>query len=145
MVAYLDSSVVLRHILLADPAIHHAFACDRVVTSELLEIECRRVLQRYRLNGELDDDRLVQAVERLQAVLAGVWILALSPAVKTRAMGSYPVVVKTLDALHLASAQTFAEYHLRRETEEQLLMFSYDASLNRCARALNLPTPLAGS
>lgn len=144
MVAYLDSSLVLRHILLGDPAIHHAFACDRVVTSELLEIECRRVLQRYRLNGDLNDEGFVQAAERLQAVLAGTWILALSPEVKTRAMGAYPVVVKTLDALHLASAQTFAEQHLSREPEEQLLIFSYDASLNRCARALELPTPLAG-
>ena len=49
MVAYLDSSVVLRYILLGEATIRHALAFPRVVSSELIEIECRRVLHRYRL------------------------------------------------------------------------------------------------
>ena len=47
MVAYLDSSVILRHILLGEEPIRHALAFPRVVSSELTEIECRRVLHRY--------------------------------------------------------------------------------------------------
>jgi hypothetical protein len=48
MVGYLDSSVLLRHILLGDAGIKQVLACDRIISSELLEIECHRVLHRYR-------------------------------------------------------------------------------------------------
>ena len=141
MVAYLDSSVVLRHILLGEIAIEHAFVCERVVTSELLEIECRRVLHRYRLNGDLDDEALIAASTRLDSVLAGVSVIALSDAVKKRAMGSFPVVVTALDALHLASALEFAAAYLDQERGEGLLVFSHDVTMNRCAAALGLGCP----
>lgn len=142
MVAYLDSSVVLRHILLGEIAIEHAFAVERVVASELLEIECRRVLHRYRLNGDLGDESLPQALERLDRVLAGVTLLALTQRVKKRAMEAFPVVVRTLDALHLASAIVYAESCTDTGSDETLLLFSHDEAMNRCARALGLATPL---
>ena len=142
MVAYLDTSVVLQHILRGETAIRHAFAVGRVVTSELTRIESSRVIHRYRLNGDLDDDGFVAATDRLEAVLAGVAVVDLSRAVRTRAMGSFPVVVKTLDALHLASALTYAGSYLESESDETLLLFSHDEAMNRCARALGLATPL---
>jgi len=142
MVAYLDSSVVLRHILLGEIVIEHAFAGGRVVASELLEIECRRVLHRYRLSGDLDDQGYVEAVARLEAVLAGVTILALTDWVKRRAMDAFPVLVKTLNALHLASALAYADAYLNRDENEQLLVFSHDADMNRCAVAVGLEAPL---
>ena len=138
MVGYLDSSVVLRHILQGESAVRHALACGRVVSSELLEIECRRVIHRYRMDGDLDDDGFVQVVERLERVLAGVSVLALSRSVKKRAMDSFPVSVKTLDALHLASALVFSA----AEPDETVLMFSHDAAMNRCAKALGFRAPL---
>jgi predicted nucleic acid-binding protein len=144
MVAYLDSSVVLRHILLGEIAIEHAFACERVVTSELLEIECRRVLHRYRMNADLDDQGYIDAVGRLDAVLTGLTILALTEGVEHRAMDSFPVVVKTLDALHLASALAYASSHLDRTANERLLLFSHDQGMNRCAVAIGFEAPLRG-
>jgi len=139
VVAYLDSSVVLRHILLGEEAIRHALACGRVISSELLEIECRRVLHRYRLEGHLDDDGFLEASKRLGEVLAGVSVLALSAAVKRRAAGAFPLVIKTLDAFHLASAQVFSE----AEASETVLIFSHDSGMNRCAAALGFPAPLS--
>jgi hypothetical protein len=139
MVAYLDSSVVLRHILRGEQSIAQAFACGKVVSSELLEIECRRVIHRCRMQGELDDASVAEASARLDAVLAGLSLIALSPPVKRLAMGAFPVRVKTLDALHLASAQVLAE----RLGEERLLVFSHDAGMNRCARILGFAAPLA--
>jgi hypothetical protein len=140
VVAYLDSSVVLRHILRGEKAIAQALACDRVVSSELVEIECRRVIQRCRLQGELDDAGLAEASSRLDSVLAGMSLVALSHDVKRRAMGAFPVSVKTLDALHLASALVVAE----KLDEETLLVFSHDAGMNRCARVLGFGAPLGG-
>jgi uncharacterized protein len=138
VVAYLDSSVVLRHILRGESAISQALSCDRVVSSELLEIECRRVIQRCRLQGELDDAGTAEASARLDAVLAGLSLVALSASVKKRAMGAFPVGVKTLDALHLASALVLAD----DLGEEPLLVFSHDQGMNRCARVLGFAAPL---
>lgn len=144
MVAYLDSSVILRHILLGEISIKHALACPRVITSELTEIECRRVIHRYRLNGDLDDDGLLTAMGRLDSVLAGVSVVELGAAVKRRAMGAFPLVVKTLDALHLATGILYAESLAAAPESEHLLLFSHDRGMNRCAAALGFATPLRG-
>ncbi len=139
MIAYLDSSVVLRHILQGEVSIRHAFAVGRVATSELLEIECRRVIHRCRMEGELSDDAVVSALGRLEAVLAGLSLIGLSSRVKRRAMDAFPVSVKTLDALHLSSALALAE----AIDGEAVLVFTHDAAMNRCAKALGFKAPLA--
>ena len=139
MVAYLDSSVVLRYVLKGDSAIRHALACETILSSELLEIECRRVLQRCRLIGELSDITYVTAVKRLDALLAGISLLALSSPVKKRAMDAFPVVIKTFDALHLATAILYSE----KQSSETMLVFSYDEAMNRCASVLGFAVPLA--
>lgn len=54
MVGYVDISVLLRHILLGDSSIKHVLACERIISSELLEIESRRVIHRYRIDGEIE-------------------------------------------------------------------------------------------
>ena len=90
MVAYLDPSVLLRHILLGAEPIRHALAFPRVVSSELIEIECRRVLHRYGLDGELGVEALAVARERLDAVRPGIDLLELSTQIKQRAMDPFP-------------------------------------------------------
>lgn len=139
MVAYLDSSLVLRHVLRGEIAIHQAMACDRMVSSELMEIECRRVIHRCRMQGELDDNGVLRATERLEKLLNGMYLIALSSAVKKRAMEAFPVSIKTLDALHLSSALVLAE----KTGGEKPLVFSHDAGMNRCAKVLGFQAPLA--
>ena len=132
MVAYLDSSVLLRHILLGEEPIRHALEFPRVVSSELLEIECRRVLHRCRLAGELTDEALTVARERLDEVLAGIDLLEMSRQIKQRAMDPFPVNVRTLDALHVATAL------LVGEDAGGVALFSHDEGMNRCARSLGI-------
>jgi predicted nucleic acid-binding protein len=139
VVAYLDSSVILRHILLGEIAIQHALDCDRVVASELVEIECRRVLHRYRMDGNLNDDGFLAGADRLRSVIDGITLLALTRSVKQRAMGAFPVSVKTLDALHLASALAYADSF----ADQTVLMFTHDVAMNRCAAALGFAAPFA--
>lgn len=138
MVAYLDSSLVLRHILNGDMAIAQAFAHESVIASELLEIECRRVLYRCRLQGELDDDRLYTAFTRLDSVLAGINLLSMDEAVKRRSMESFPMTVKTLDALHVATALVWQS----RNPDEPISLYSTDAGMNRVAYAVGITVPL---
>jgi len=138
MVAYLDSSVLLRHLLLGETTLYHVQAFPRLVSSELLEIECRRVLLRCRTEAQLDDETYVEATKRLDAVLKSIDLLELDATVKKRAMEAFPLHVKTLDALHLASAlQLLAE-----EPAEGITVFSHDRTLNLCARALGFNAAL---
>ena len=58
----------------------------------------------------------------------GMWIPPYSPAVKRRSMGAFPVHVKTLDALHLASARVYAD----ASPGQTMPIFSFDTGLNRC-------------
>jgi len=138
MVAYLDSSVVLRYILQGETAIQHALACPAIVSSELLEIECRRVISRYRMQGELDDEGMVTAIGRFEKILAGISLVQLSEPIKKRAMEAFPLNIKTLDALHLATALIFAD----KMSDESVLVFSHDGGMNRCAKVLGFVTPL---
>ncbi|PKL08548.1 MAG: hypothetical protein CVV51_08375 [Spirochaetae bacterium HGW-Spirochaetae-7] len=138
MVAYLDSSVLLRYLLLGETTLRHVQAFPRLVSSELLEIECRRVLLRCRLKAQLDDEALMEATKRLDDVLESIDLLELGTAVKKRAMEAFPTYVNTLDALHLASAlQLLAE-----EPAEGINVFSHDRSFNLCARTLGFRAAL---
>ena len=139
MVAYLDSSVLLQHVIRADERISQVFGHEVVVSSELLEIECMRVVHRYRMDGTLDDEGFLQAKSRIARVLDSVSIIAMSTSVKRRAAEAFPVTVKTLDALHLSSALAYVD----ARPGETLAVFSYDRGLNRCASALGFSTPFA--
>ncbi|MDE0446163.1 MAG: PIN domain-containing protein [Spirochaetaceae bacterium] len=141
MVAYLDSSVVLRHILLGEASIRHALAFPRVVSSELIEIECRRVLHRCRLAGELDDETLAAAHQRLDAVLAGIDLLEMSTQIKRRAAEPFPVHVRTLDALHVATALAVGE-DVGGQDVGGTVLFSHDKGMNLCAGCLGLTAAL---
>ena len=138
MVAYLDSSVLLRYLLLGEITLKHAQEFPRLVSSELLEIECRRVLLRCRMEGRFSDETLIEAVERLEGVLTSIDLLELSGPVKKRSMEAFPIHIKTLDALHLASVLQFTE----EVPAENITVFSHDRSFNLCARALGFHAAL---
>jgi hypothetical protein len=67
------------------------------------------------------------------AIVARIALLDLSPAVLGRALEPFPVAVRTLDALHLASMD-YLRGHGRTVT-----LASYDDRLVRVARALDFP------
>lgn len=138
MLAYLDSSLLLRYILHGDIAVRQALEYPRLFSSELLEIECRRTLLRCRWQQDLDDEEMVEATARLDTVLTHINLIEMSARIKKRAMEAFPLHVKTLDALHMATMLILAGEH----KQETLSLFSYDRGMNLCARALGLHAAL---
>ena len=136
MVAYLDSSVVLRAVLNDDYSIDQARTLP-VFSSELLEIECRRAILRDRSIGLLDDEKFLVATERLETYLEEMDLIELDPVIKRRAKEAFPVHVKTLDALHLATALAITNQGLG----DAVTVFSFDQGMNRAARAIGLSAP----
>jgi hypothetical protein len=136
LVGYLDSSVVLRALLSGDTGLDQTALLPRV-SSELLEIECRRSILRDRGIGLLDDEKYMEALGSLQTILEETELIELDPSIKRRAMEAFPVHVKTLDALHLATALAVAAHY----RDEIVAVFSYDQTMNRAAKALGLAAP----
>ncbi len=109
MIVYLDTSTVLR-ILLAQPNPLAVWGrWDRAYSSEILGVEARRTLDRLRLESALDDDGVVQAHEELAKIEARVGRIPVTRPVLRRAAQPMATVVKTLDAIHIASALMLEE------------------------------------
>jgi predicted nucleic acid-binding protein len=128
---YLDTSTVLR-VLLRQPRPLAMWArWERAYASELLHVEACRVIDRLRLEGALDDAGVADAREQLGRIEGAIGSVALSRPVLQRAALPMATVVKTLDALHLASALLLRE---RRGLE--LSFATHDPQQARAARAL---------
>ena len=109
MTIYLDTSTALR-VLLRQPGPLPVWGrWERAFTSEILGLEARRAIDRLRLEGTLDDAGVAWAHDALRRMERTIGKIALTRAVLQRAALPMPTVVKTLDAVHLASALLLSE------------------------------------
>lgn len=131
MTLYLDTSTVLRVVLGQAAPLAMWGKWDEACASELLGVEARRVLDRLRLAGVLDDDQVGAfhgALARIERSVDGIRLTRL---VLARAALPMATPVKTLDALHLASALLWRE---RRNPD--VIFATHDPQQARAARAL---------
>jgi len=131
---YLDSSALLRGLLRGGEVLEELARYSKVGSSELILIECARVVERYRLENLLSDEQLAEAREALRIAGEGLFLIEITAGVKRRAAESFPTVIGALDAIHLASAIQWRQ----AEPEADLVLFSHDRQLTTCARALGL-------
>ncbi len=133
---YLESSAVLRWLLgqAAAPEVRRTVdQADQVLTSVLTMTETERALIRAENEGPLkggDAQRLRGLLNRAQ----GSWMrMAISESVLARAARPFPVEpVRTLDAIHLATALEFAAVF------PDLKVSSYDRRVRDNAEALGI-------
>jgi PIN domain len=123
-VIYLDSSVVLSQLLAENRPLPKAITEDSLISSRLLEYE---VWNRIHARG-LTRSHAMEA----QAALERVVLVDLSPAVLARALRPFPVPVRTLDGLHLATID-----HLRAGGDA-IELASFDRRLLAGALALGI-------
>ena len=134
MIVYVDSSVVLRVVLRAAGSLSEWNRIDRFVSSALLSVECLRTIHRLHVFEPLADDELAERIEATEKVLANVELVGLDRIVLERASGSFALPVKTLDAIHLATAI------LWREREQPDVVFAtHDKQFGLAARASGFP------
>ena len=135
MKAYLDTSVILRKLLGEPGALKEWGHWDEGCTSELTRVESLRTLDRLRLQGSLDDGEVAEKMQRLRDILETTDVIGLDSRVLDRASQSYPTVVGTLDAIHLASALLYLEHD-----KEKLIFMTHDNRLGTAAQALGFET-----
>ena len=119
---YLDTSVALAQLLAEDRRPGERLWQETLVTSRLLEYEVWTRLNARGLAGSHG--------ETARLLLARFAFLELDRPVVARALGPFPEPVRTLDALHLASAD-----FLRRQGME-VRVASYDDRFLGLARRL---------
>jgi uncharacterized membrane protein len=101
-----------------------------------LGIECRRAIDRLRLEGLYDDAQVAKATEELIQIERTLRRIRVSKSIVQEASKTMPTIVKTLDAIHLASAILIRE----RRGIELLLFSTHDAQQAIAARALGFTT-----
>jgi hypothetical protein len=94
-------------------------------------VECRRVIDRLRLESIFDDKEVAEAIERLIQIEKAIKRIRLNKSIIRSASQTMPTIVKTLDAFHLTSAIAVRE---RRSIE--LLFATHDNQQATAARAL---------
>ena len=105
---YVDASALLR-ILFSEPGPSVPLgARDRLVSSELIEVETFRAVDRERLLGNLDDVQTAIKRKELTDLLAMLDIANIDAAVIDRAKSPFAVNVRAIDALHVATAEVLA-------------------------------------
>ena len=133
MIAYLDSSVVLRIVLREPRPLREWRRIRTAVASALVGVECVRTLDRLRLRHRLDDAAVALRREAVFRVLEGAEIVEPAGAVLARASLPFPTALGTLDAIHLATAMLW-----RERGSESLVVATHDEELATAARAVGL-------
>jgi len=119
---YLDTSVALAHLLGESRAPRAELWSERLVSSRLLEYELWTRLHRYGFAGSHG--------EAARDLLGRVALLRLERPVLMRALAPFPVPVRTLDALHLASMGFLLEQG------QSVALATYDSGMEQAALAL---------
>ncbi|MDC8450528.1 MAG: PIN domain-containing protein [Nitrospira sp.] len=133
MIAYLDSSTVLRIVLGQANALKEWRSITLGVASAMVEVECLRTLDRLRLGEGLKDAEIATRRETVFRLLEAIEVVELTRPILSRAAQPLPTALGTLDAIHLATALLWKE-----RTKSDLVMATHDEGLATASRASGL-------
>ena len=122
---YLDTSVVLAHLLAEDKVPPGEIWQESLASSRLLEYELWNRLHARNLHESHG--------EAVRAVLGRVALIEMISPVLSRAVEPFPVPVRTLDALHLASVEFLRDQSIGVE------LATYDSRMLSAARKMKIP------
>jgi predicted nucleic acid-binding protein len=133
---YAESSAVLGWLLDESAAAdvrQSLVAAEIIVASDLTLIECDRVILRAAALGELTEAEAADRRAHLTAAASHWQVLRIAPEIVERARQPFPgEPVRTLDAIHLASALT------ARTAIVGLRLLSLDDRIRRAGKKLGL-------
>jgi predicted nucleic acid-binding protein len=107
-VKYVDASAVLRIMFTEPGPALRLSQGDRLVSSQLVEVETFRAVDRERLLGHLDDREAAVKRKELADLLAMLDLAAIGADVIARAKEAFAINVRALDAIHVATAEILA-------------------------------------
>jgi predicted nucleic acid-binding protein len=139
MIAYVDSSVLLRVVLGQANALPEWKKINRGVSSVLIGTESLRTIDRLRLRAGLSDVEIALRRSIIFNLIDSLELVEIDSMVLDRAAQPMPTELGTLDAIHLASALLW-----RDEFGVDPVMATHDAALGLAAQAHGLVVLGAG-
>jgi predicted nucleic acid-binding protein len=134
LIAYVDSSVLLRVVFGEPGQLPQWSKVEQGVASELARVECLRAVDRQRLRASLSDEEVAQRHAAVHDALERLRLVPVSAGVLSRAAQPFPSSLGTLDAIHLATALLWQESDRGRLDG----LLTHDVELGRAARAVGL-------
>jgi len=133
VIAYLDTSALLRLVLREPGALEELRSCEAFVSSELLAVESLRTIDRLRLQGALSTEEAASRRETAMGWLEAVDLVLLQRPILARASEPFPTSLGTLDALHLSTALVWQD-----RMRQRLVMATHDRDLALAARSFGI-------
>jgi predicted nucleic acid-binding protein len=130
VIAYIDTSALLRIVLREPGALDDLRGYDGLVSNELIALESARTIDRLRLQGALTSNEAAARRRTVNDWLEGIDLVLLRPPVLSRASEPMPVPIGSLDAIHLATALIW-----RDRVGSLPEIATHDATLGAAARA----------
>lgn len=122
---YVDTSVVLAHLFAEDRVPPASLWRESLVSSRLLEYEVWTRVHARRVPAA--------GADAARDVIGRIALLDLSRELVARAIDPFPSPLRTLDALHLASAQFLTDQGV------SIAVATYDDRMSAAAKALGFP------
>lgn len=133
MKVYLETSVILRHLLKQNKSIKDWGNWTQAYTSQLSQAEALRTLDRFRIQRIFDEEDLALLGQSTHKIFNNLSKIAINETIFNRVCLPFPTSLKTLDAIHLASALL-----LKEQGQVGLVFLTHDQQLGRGALAVGL-------
>ena len=118
---YVDASAILR-VIFGEAGQQVPLDGGGLVTSQLVEVETFRAIDRERLLGRLDDATTGAKRKELSDFLTMLDLIPIDRHVIERARSSFAVNVRALDAIHVATAEILS----MEASPEEVVFWTHD-------------------
>jgi predicted nucleic acid-binding protein len=125
----IDSSIVLR-IAFGESGAWTDWGTHRLIASTLLFVECVRSIDRARLAGAAPPSQLARFRHATEEAIENIQLVDITAPVLARAAQAFRTPIRTLDAIHLATAIEWRERNMA-----ELAFATHDRQLATAARA----------
>lgn len=131
MLAYIDSSVLLRFILTEAERLKEFKKVEYAVSSKLLQVECLRTIDRYKIGMNIPDEQIAKVISKLYESLEHIELIPMTDIILERASQPFPTSLATLDAIHLASLIEW-----KANFSKNIIMMTHDKELGQASRSI---------
>jgi len=130
-VGYLDTSALLAFVSENKQKIRFSKIASDVISSQLCYAEAFRWVDNARIKNAFSDKVVGSYYSELKACFESISLIDISREIIQRASESFPLNIKTLDAIHLATAILY-----QKSIKKDLVFITHDCTLAECARAV---------
>ncbi|HWW61931.1 MAG TPA: type II toxin-antitoxin system VapC family toxin [Thermoanaerobaculia bacterium] len=135
MIAYLDTSVVLRIVLMEPAPLEEWHELTTGISSVLLRVESHCSLRRLHVGGRINALEYARMQRDVDAITDRLDHVDLTPETLDLATSDWPKALTTLDSIHLASATLYRQS--QPPDEPPVFFATHDLKLAEAARAMN--------